>query len=127
MKNTYYSNLLLRVAAIFGLIGAVLGSHMAGSMDYSWRPVHAHILVVGWLSLFAWAVFYRVFKPVPNWMSALHVYCAIIGVTLLTLGMAMNIFVDIPRALYLFVYIGGGVTVLVSFGAFVLQTWRKQE
>ena len=48
---------LIRISAIFGLIGTVLGSHMAGSGSYAFRPIHAHILLVGWLSMFAWGVF----------------------------------------------------------------------
>ena len=53
---------LIRIAAIFGLIGTVLGSHMAGAGSSAFRPIHAHILLVGWLSLFAWGVFYKIYK-----------------------------------------------------------------
>jgi hypothetical protein len=90
--NMKYSNLLLRLSAIFGLIGAAMGGHMAGSYDYVFKPVHAHVLVVGWLSIFSWAVYYRVFQPTSKLISALHVYTAIIGVVGLTAGMALNIF-----------------------------------
>src|SRR5699024_3055459 len=30
--------------------------------NLSFQSIHAHILVVGWLSLFAWAVYYKVFR-----------------------------------------------------------------
>lgn len=53
---------LIRFAAIFGLIGTFIGSHMSGNMDYSLRPIHAHILLVGWLSVFAWGIFYKVYR-----------------------------------------------------------------
>lgn len=37
--------------------------HIHGSGSYVFRPVHAHILVVGWLScLFAWAVLFVIIK-----------------------------------------------------------------
>lgn len=57
-----YSKVLLRFSALFAVIGAFLGAHMAGAGSLAFRPVHAHILVVGWLSLFAWAVYYKVFS-----------------------------------------------------------------
>ncbi|WP_342748181.1 hypothetical protein [Virgibacillus ndiopensis] len=47
-----YSKILLRFSALFALVGAFLGSHMAGAGGYAFKTVHAHILVVGWLTLF---------------------------------------------------------------------------
>lgn len=125
--NKKFSNLLLRISALFGLIGAIMGGHMAGSYDYNFRPIHAHVLVVGWLSLFSWAVYYRVFQPMEKRLSALHVYTAIIGTTGLTGGMALNVFQLVPRAVYLIVYIGGGVTLLISFMLFFLLTLTSHK
>jgi hypothetical protein len=125
--NMKYSNLLLRLSAVFGLIGAVMGGHMAGSYDYAFRPVHAHVLVVGWLSIFSWAVYYRVFQPSAKVLSALHVYSAVVGVVGLTAGMALNIFNFLPRTFNLIVYIGGGATLLFSFGLFCLLTFTQKS
>ncbi|ESU33393.1 hypothetical protein G3A_06520, partial [Bacillus sp. 17376] len=61
MEQTW-SIRLIRFAAIFGLIGTFMGSHMAGAGDYAMRPIHAHILLVGWLSVFAWGIFYKNYK-----------------------------------------------------------------
>ncbi|KIL51285.1 hypothetical protein KP77_07970 [Jeotgalibacillus alimentarius] len=121
-----HSNLLLKTAAIFGMIGAGIGGHMAGSYDYAFRAAHAHILVVGWLSLFSWAVYYRVFKPVSTKLATAHVYTAIIGTVGLTSGMIMDIF-SVPQPFYFIVYIGGGVTLLVSFILFALLAFMKHE
>src|SRR5690625_8011317 len=60
---------------------------MAGSGGYQFLTVHAHILVVGWLSLFAFAVFYKVFKPAQTILATLQVWTAIIGAIGLTAGM----------------------------------------
>ena len=43
----HYSTILLRFSAFFALLGAVIGSHMAGAGGYEFKTVHAHILVVG--------------------------------------------------------------------------------
>ncbi|WP_342431869.1 hypothetical protein [Neobacillus sp. FSL H8-0543] len=124
-----YSNLLLKVSAVFGLIGAVLGAHMAGSGGYAYRPIHAHSLVVGWLTLFSWAVYYRVFHKKDGVLVKLHVYSAIAGSIGLTGGMAIYIFKPdfLPSAVNTAFYIGGGVILLLSFVFFGLLTFTQNN
>lgn len=128
MEGEFYmsknSRTLLRFAGVFGLIGAILGAHMAGSGSYAFRAVHAHILVVGWLTLFGWAVFYKVFQTTESILTKLHVWSAILGSVGLTVGMwlyMVNPF-NLPDVVTLFIYIGGGVTLLTSFLLFFLLT-----
>lgn len=124
-----YSLTLLRFASIFGLIGAVLGAHMAGAGSYAFRPIHAHILVVGWLSLFAWAVYYKVFQTTQTVLAKVHVWSAILGTVGLTFGMWLNIVkpFNLPEAFTLIIYIGGGVTLLVSYISFCFITLFYRE
>lgn len=119
-----HSTTLLRFAGVFGLIGAILGAHMAGSGSYAFRAVHAHILVVGWLTLFGWAVFYKVFQTTETILTKLHVCSAIIGSVGLTVGMWLYMVkpFNLPEGVTLFIYIGGGVTLLMSFLLFFLLT-----
>ena len=63
---------LIQFSAIFGFLGTYLGSHMAGQMDYALRPIHAHILLVGWLSVFAWGVFYRLYTVKYKKLVTIH-------------------------------------------------------
>jgi len=116
--------LLLVFAGIYGLLGTVMGAHMAGSGSYALRPIHAHVLVVGWLSLFSWSVFYQAFDVKYNALSKFHVWTAIIGTTGLILGMFINNVTSfgLPDAVTLIAYIGGGVILLLSFAAFFVQT-----
>src|SRR5690625_2455446 len=116
--------ILLVFAGIYGLLGTIMGAHMAGSGSYALRPIHAHILVVGWLSLFSWSVFYKVFDVEYNALSKFHVWSAIIGTTGLVIGMFLTnvISFNLPEVFTLIVYIGGGVALLLSFVAFFVQT-----
>jgi hypothetical protein len=127
--KTNYSTILLRLAALFALIGAFLGSHMAGSGSYAFRPIHAHLLVVGWLTLFAWAVYYKVFTPKLGILAKLHVYSAILGSIGLTAGMTIFIFkpVFLPSAMNTILYIVGGSILLLSFLFFFLLTFTKEK
>jgi hypothetical protein len=116
---------LLRFSAVFSVVGAVLGAHMAGAGSYAFRPIHAHILVVGWLTLFAWAVYYEVFTVKSKKLAAWHTWTATIGTTGLTAGMWLHNLkpFDLPEAFSLILYIGGGVTLLVSFILFLVSTF----
>ncbi|NGP46817.1 hypothetical protein G4V62_18410 [Bacillaceae bacterium SIJ1] len=123
------SQILLRFAGIFGVIGAILGAHMAGAGSYAFRPVHAHVLVVGWLSLFAWAVYYKVFQTKQTLLTKIHVWTAIIGSIGLSAGMWLYMVkpFDLPETVTLIAYIAGGVALLLSFVVFFLLTLMYKE
>jgi hypothetical protein len=120
---------LIRVSAIFGLIGTVLGSHMAGAGSYAFRPIHAHILLVGWLSLFAWGVFYRIYKVRAKKLVTLHGWTGIIGAIGLTTGMWLQFMkpFNVNETLSLIFYIVGGTVLLVSFALFVIITFLTEK
>lgn len=119
-----YSKILLRFSALFAVIGAFLGAHMAGAGSYAFRPIHAHILVVGWLSLFAWAVYYKIFYLKQSLLARLHVWTAIIGSIGLTAGMWLQFLkpFNLPDVFSLIFYIAGGSILLISFVFFLILT-----
>ncbi|ASN07238.1 hypothetical protein [Virgibacillus necropolis] len=124
-----YSKILLRFSAAFALVGAFLGSHMAGSGGYEFKTVHAHILVVGWLSLFAWSVFYKVYRPANKVLSTFHVWSAIIGAIGLTSGMWLYYVrpFDLNETVTNVFFIVGGSIMLLSFVFFFILTFMKTE
>lgn len=120
---------LIRISAIFGLIGTVLGSHMAGAGSYAFRPVHAHILLVGWLSMFAWGIFYKAYQVRANKLITFQGWTAIIGATGLTVGMWLQFLqpFNINEVFSLILYIVGGTILLVSFAVFVVITFLTEK
>ncbi|WP_419957664.1 hypothetical protein [Psychrobacillus psychrotolerans] len=116
---------LVRAGALFGLLGAYLGSHMAGAGLYALRPIHAHILLVGWLSLFVYGLFYKLYKVKFPKLVAFHGWSAIIGAIGLTVGMYLQFIqpFNINETFALVAYIIGGSTLLLSFAVFVLVTF----
>lgn len=126
-----YSKVLLRFSALFALLGALIGSHMAGSGGLEIKSVHAHILVVGWLSMFAFAVYYKVFTPAKTILAPLHVYTAIIGTIGLTAGMWFRYVgpfgIDTQGVFSLIFFIVGGSILLLSFVFFAILTFMKSE
>jgi hypothetical protein len=87
-KLANYAKWLIRIASVYSLIGAMIGSDLAGRKDYSMVPGHAHILVVGWLTLFAYGIFYYVFKEISMKKTAkLHAWTSLLGGGLMPLSM----------------------------------------
>lgn len=116
---------LIQFAAIFGFIGTYLGSHMAGAMDYALRPIHAHILLVGWLSVFAWGIFYQVFEVKYKKLVTIHSITAMLGAIGLTAGMwfyNLNPF-NMGDTFVLVFFIVGGTTLLIAFFLFAVITF----
>ncbi|WP_438314218.1 hypothetical protein [Sporosarcina sp. FA9] len=120
---------LIRIAALFGLLGTVLGSHMAGSGSYAFKPIHAHILLVGWLSVFSWGVFYRIYKVRAIKLVAVQGWTAIIGSIGLTGGMWLQFLkpFDVNPTVSLILYIVGGTILLISFALFAVITFLIEK
>lgn len=128
MEKTW-SLRLIRFSAIFGLFGTFLGSQMAGEMDYSLRPIHAHILLVGWLSVFAWGIFYRVYTIKYKKLVAIHSVLGMVGAFTLTGGMwlyNLNPF-NWNETFVMILFIVGGSLLLLAFLLFLIITFLTEK
>lgn len=116
---------LIRFAAIFGLIGTFLGSKMSGDLDYSMRPIHAHVLLVGWLSVFAWGIFYSIYTIKYKVLVTIQSMLAMTGAFGLSFGMWMynqNPF-NLNETFVMIFFIVGGSLLLLAFALFVVVTF----
>lgn len=120
---------LIQFSAVFGLFGTFLGSQMAGEMDYSLRPIHAHILLVGWLSVFAWGIFYRVYTVKFKKLVAIHSILGMAGAFTLTSGMwlyNLNPF-NWNETFVMIFFIVGGSLLLLAFLMFLVITFVTEK
>src|SRR5215203_4508837 len=53
------SSLSFRLAVLFVIAGMAMGIGMAISMDHSIMPAHAHLNLLGWVSLFLFGIYYE--------------------------------------------------------------------
>lgn len=116
---------LIRFAAIFGLIGTFLGSKMSGDLDYSMRPIHAHVLLVGWLSVFAWGIFYSIYTIKYKVLVTVQSILVMTGAFGLSFGMWMynqNPF-NLNETFVMIFFIVGGSLLLLAFLLFVVVTF----
>jgi hypothetical protein len=53
------STLSFRLAVLFVLIGIAMGIGMAASQNHGIMPAHAHLNLLGWVSLFLFGIYYE--------------------------------------------------------------------
>lgn len=84
------SSLSFFAAVIAVLVGMSWGIVMAVSQDHSAMPAHAHLNLLGWVSLFLFGIFYRLHPALDETRTALMQVCVwAIGTVSLTVGVAM--------------------------------------
>lgn len=84
------SSLSFFAAIIAALAGMFWGIVMAMSQDHSSMPAHAHLNLLGWVSLFLFGIFYRLHPALEISRLALaQVWIWIVGTISLTVGVAM--------------------------------------
>lgn len=75
-------------AIIYGLLGMLLGLHMAIGHDHGQRPTHAHIMVIGWVSFAIFGLFYYLLgASVPRMLALAHFWLAQLSLAGLTVGL----------------------------------------
>jgi hypothetical protein len=64
------SNWFMRLAVVWFVTGVAFGIGMAASHNHSMFPVHAHINLLGWVSMALFAGFYRLWPQAAATMLA---------------------------------------------------------
>lgn len=83
-------SLNLRLSVIYILIGMTWGLHMAISGDHSTYPAHAHLNLVGYVSVFLYGLFYRSLPDRPAGRLEWSQFAlAHIGVVVMVPGIAL--------------------------------------
>lgn len=113
------SSLSFLVAALILVLGMLWGLAMAISQDHSTLAAHAHLNLLGWVSLFLFGLFYRLHPALDAARVArLQVMIWIAGTIVMAIGVAM-IHTSKPQGEPLAA--AGSIMVLVSVALFVWQ------
>ena len=84
------SNLFLRLGALFALAGVSLGYWMGMTEQFGLMPVHAHINLLGWVSMFLYGLFYRAFPAAGRgWLPMAHFGLSVLGFLILMPSLAL--------------------------------------
>lgn len=120
---------LIRFAAVFGFLGVFIGSKMSGDMDYSLRPVHAHFVLVGWLSVFAWGIFYYAVPIRKLLIVKIQSILGMIGAFGLSVGMWLHYLnpLNTNETINMIFFIVGGTVLLIAFFLFIIVTFFVEK
>ncbi|MET0529128.1 MAG: hypothetical protein ABW003_12460 [Microvirga sp.] len=83
------SSLSFRLAVLCVIAGMGMGIGMAASQDHSIMPAHAHLNLLGWVSLFLFGIYYER-RPAldTSRLARIQVYLWTIGTVVLTVAVA---------------------------------------
>jgi hypothetical protein len=88
------SNTFLRLAIVFALIGVAIGYGMGASEDHTLAPAHAHINLLGWVSMFLYGLFYRAFPQAASGvLPKVHFWSAVLGFVIMLPALAIKLMV----------------------------------
>lgn len=84
------SSLSFQAAILAGLVGMAWGIVMAISKDHSAMPAHAHLNLLGWVSLFLFGIYYRFHASLDvARIARIQVWIWIVSTVILTIGVGM--------------------------------------
>jgi cbb3-type cytochrome oxidase subunit 1 len=84
------SSLSFRAAVILVAAGMIWGMVMGATGDHSTMPAHAHLNLLGWVSLFMFGIYYHLHPAIDgSRLAALQVWIWIAGTIVLTIGVAL--------------------------------------
>jgi len=122
------SVLSFRAAVAFLVAGLIWGLVMAISQDFSTMPAHAHLNLLGWVSLFLFGIYYRLHPRMEGSRGAhVQVWIWIIGTIIMAIGITL---VQTGHTVGEPIAAVGSITVLLDalfFGSLVFQGERNQN
>jgi hypothetical protein len=84
------SSLSFQAAVVFVIAGMIWGIIMAISEDHSAMSAHAHLNLLGWVSLFLFGIYYRLHPSLEGAKSAIvQVWVWIAGTIILAIGVGL--------------------------------------
>jgi cbb3-type cytochrome oxidase subunit 1 len=123
---TRVSDRFLQLAVLAALTGMALGMGMAGTQNFQLQAVHAHVNLLGWVSMMLYGLFYRVVpKATEGRLPAVHFWLTAISfVGMMALLTAEKLGVESITAVLATVSTG----MLLSMALFAVivfrSTWR---
>ena len=120
------SNSFLRLGALFALIGVSLGYWMGMTEQFGLMPVHAHINLLGWVSMFLYGLFYRAMPmAMAGLLPKIHAVLATLGLPLMMIGLTIQL-LAIPSLMGVVppLMIAGPTLVVLGMAVFAVIVFR---
>ena len=115
------------LASVTVIIGMALGLYMGAIKDHQLMPVHAHLNVIGWLSMFMVGLFYKAHPGTRGLLPTLQVSTMAAGYSVMTGALAVLLLKG--GIAFLVGAFAGAITLLISMIMFLVvvsSTVREQ-
>lgn len=116
------SNNFLRLGVLAVLVGVSLGIWMGANENFTLRPVHAHINLIGWASMMLFGLVYRVIPEAANgWMPKAHFILAALGFLIMMPSLSLMLLGNMTLVPFL---VASEVMVFASLVLFAIIVFR---
>jgi len=105
--------------AVLGGLGMVMGIVMGVSEDFTLSPAHAHLNLVGWVSLVLFGLAYRTRLASFGALATVHYWVAAAGAIILPIGIYVTMVRNQPV-----IAIIGAILSVASMLIFIVNIWR---
>jgi len=121
-RGNLMAHRLIWIASLYLVLGATLGLYMGATENFTLAPVHAHILLAGWLSLAMAGVVYRLYPAASDTRLAnAHFWLHNLGLPIFMVGLAsMLTGHNVPALIPV-----GGLSFFVGLLCFSINVWRR--
>ncbi len=114
---------LFRISVSLGLIGIVLGIVMGIRQDFVLMPVHAHLNLLGFVTMFLSALYYRVVpEAAASGLARYQAIVSVAGAVVFPIGIACVLLGGHDR--FESVVVAGALTVLLGMALFAVIVFR---
>lgn len=115
----------LRISVVYLIVGASLGAYMGFGKNFTLAPVHAHILLAGWLTLAMAGVIYRAFPLASRTaLAKWHFWLHNVGLPIFVVALGAMLIGPGESAGTVLPAIAVGVfALLAGFTCFALNVW----
>lgn len=77
-----------KLAGFTALIAVSIGLYMGISRDHSLAPVHVHLNLIGWVSMFLFGLFYDARQAAAGWTAVMQVALSAVGYVAMMAGLS---------------------------------------
>lgn len=110
------------LAGVTALVGMSLGIYMGLAQDHSLTPVHAHLNLLGWVTMFLMGLYYRIHERALGCLATLQVGASVAGYVSMMAGLATLI--STGRNSVMPLVIIGSLLVWLGMLMFIVIVWR---
>jgi hypothetical protein len=85
---TRLPGLCFKLSSLTAVTGVSLGVYMGIASDHTLAPVHVHLNLIGWVSLFLFGLFYKCHPEIVGGVAVMQVSMVAIGYIIMLSGLA---------------------------------------